>query len=169
MLTQDSIEMHFLRYSLERMNAPVLEAQARASHEITHCARHHRFARLRFRRNASRNVYGNSSDVVALHLNFASMQTAAYSDAKWSHRFGNRGSASHRSRRAVKSRHKPVAEIFDFMPSKSRDLLPHRLVMEIEQRAPFAVAEFASPLCRIDNVGEHNGRQHPISLDIAAA
>src|SRR5438477_96661 len=85
-LTQDSIEMHFLRYSLERMNAPVLEAQARASHEITHCARHHRFARLRFRRNASRNVYGNSSDVVALHLDFASMQTAAYSDAKWSHR-----------------------------------------------------------------------------------
>src|SRR5689334_23455227 len=101
-------------------------------------------------------MYSNSSDVVALHLNFTSMQTAAYSDAKSSHRLRNRGSASHRSRRAVKGRHKPVAEIFDFMPPKSRDLLPHRIVMAVEQRAPFAVAEFASPLCRIDNIGEHN-------------
>ena len=71
------------------MNAPVVEAQARARYEIAHRARHHCFARFGFRCDACRNVHGDTGDIAPIHLNFAGVQATAHGDAQRSQRFRN--------------------------------------------------------------------------------
>src|SRR5438067_11242674 len=78
------------------------------------------------------------------------MQSAAHCNAERAHRFGYRGSAAHRPRRTVEGRHEAVAEVLDLAPAKPLQLLPHRLVVAIEQRAPLPVAKLGGAPRRID-------------------
>src|SRR5437762_13298852 len=96
------------------------------------------------------------------------MQSAAHYNAERAHRFGYRGSAAHRPRRTVEGRHEAVAEVLDLAPAKPLQLLPHRLVVAIEQRAPLPVAKLGGAPRRIDDVGEHDRREHPVHILLAA-
>ena len=72
------------------------------------------------------------------------------------------------TRRAIECREKPVAQVLHFEPTKAGEKLTHRAVVTFAQRAPFAVAKCSSTPRRVDNVGEHDCRQDPVDLDLAA-
>src|SRR5712691_1020689 len=122
------------------MQTAVAEAQARASDEVAHRARHQRLAGFGHRGDARGDMHGNAADIVAFQLDLAGVESAAHADPKRLHHFGYRRGAAHGAGGAVEGGEKPVAEVFHFMPAKPRELLAHGFVMSIEQRAPLAVA-----------------------------
>ena len=58
--------------------------------------------------------------------------------------------------------------MFDLVAAEAGKLLPHRIVVAVEQGAPLSVAELGGPLCRIDDIGEHHCGQYPIDIRLAA-
>src|SRR6476661_7317770 len=96
------------------------------------------------------------------------MEATAHLQAQGLDCFGDSGGAAHRPRWPVERRKKSVPEALDLAPSKYRELLPYRVVMLVEQALPFPVPEFRRPLSRLDDVGEQDGRKHPVCLDLPA-
>ena len=78
----DSVKAHLLRQTFQRMSAAILKAQTGAGHQVADRARHDRFSRFRLGRDARRDMHGDAGDVVALQLDLARVEIAAYRDAE---------------------------------------------------------------------------------------
>src|SRR6516164_782951 len=167
-LSQYRIEMHTSGQTTQRVPAAVREAEAGAGDEIAHRARHQRLARRSHRDDAGRGVNGDATDIVFGQLDLAGMQSGAHRDAQGLDGAGDRCRATHSPRRAVERREEAIAQLFHLSAAEPPDLLAYCRVMAVEQHTPLAVAELGGALRRVDDVGEHDRRQHAIDLDLAA-
>src|SRR3990172_6715412 len=70
------------RDALERVNALVLEGDARTSHEVFHGAGDHDLAGAGRRRHAGANVHGDAADIVADHLALAGVEPGSRLDSQ---------------------------------------------------------------------------------------
>src|SRR6266567_1167782 len=107
----------------------ILKTQAGTRDEVAHGARDERFPRIGLRRDACRDVNGNSHDIVPLQLDFASMEAATHRYAERPHRLRNCDGTTHRPCWAVERREKAVAEALDLLAAEAGKLLPHGLVV----------------------------------------
>jgi hypothetical protein len=81
---------------------------------------------------------------------------------------GNGAGTTHAPGGAVEGREHAVAKVLDLLSAKSGELPAHRAVVAVEQSVPAAIAQFGRALGRVDDVGEHHGRQDSVDLGLAA-
>src|SRR5437763_6414505 len=121
------------------MPAAIPESQAGTSNEITHGARHQHLTRGGCFRHARGDVHRDASDIVRCHLYLSGMKPAAHLDPERPQSIGYRGSASHSTGRPVECREKAVAEVLHSASAEPFDLLPHSIIVALEQSAPVPV------------------------------
>src|ERR1051326_5040490 len=96
------------------------------------------------------------------------MEAAAYVEAHRLACFRNCGGAAYRPGGSIKCRKKSIAKALDLAPTKSRQLLPHRFVMPIQQGLPVPVSQLGPSLCRLKDVSEQDSSKHAVRLNLGA-
>src|SRR3954454_24244401 len=70
--------------------------------------------------------------------------------------------ATYRTCRTIESGEKSIACAIDFPPAVAHELAANDRVVTLEQIAPLPVTKIDRPGRRVDNVGEQDGREHPV-------
>ena len=110
------------------------------------------------------DVDADSTDVVPAQLNLARMDGRPDFEAQGGQRAVEREGTAEGSGRSVKPRQHAVASRLYELAVPPLDLGPRELVVAVEQLAPTAIAQLGCACRRVDEVGEHDGREHAIGI-----
>ena len=144
------------------MLSAVLELDAGARDEVCDGSRHEYLRRAGEGGDASTEVDCDSADVLAAQFDLSGVNPGADFDPKGCESVADRAGAIDRAGGPVKGRQRAVAGCLDLDAAKTGQLRAHDSVMVVEQVPPALVAEFCRSCCGSDDVGEHDGRQHPL-------
>src|SRR6266581_4701649 len=103
-------------YALQRMDAALLEGQARAGHEVLHGVRDEHFAGLRQRRDARADVDSDAAKLRPHHLALAGMEPGADLEPEAPDAVADRARGAYTPSRPVEGREETVARCVDFAP-----------------------------------------------------
>ena len=95
-------------------------------------------------------------------LALAGVDAGADRDAGAARALGDAERAADRPRRPVEGGEEAVAHRLDLVAAVGGELGADERVVGVEQLAPRAVADLGRALGRADDVGEQDGRQHPL-------
>jgi len=146
------------------MLSSLVEAQARASHQVLHRSRHKDLACCGKCSDPCGNVDGDASHVRFSNLDLAGMQAAANFNVQWADSLGNRASTADRASWPVESGKKSVSKRSNFAAPVTREFTSHGGVMSVQQIVPAVVTHFLSPRGRAHNVCEQNGRKDAVAF-----
>ena len=144
------------------MLSSLVEAQARARHEVLHRSRHKDLACCGKCSDPCGNVDGDASHVRFSNLDLAGMQAAANFNVQWADSLGNRASTADRASWPVESGKKSVSKRSNFAAPVTREFASHGGVMSVQQIVPAVVTHFLGPRGRAHNVCEQNGRKKSV-------
>ena len=142
----------------------VLEVDARAGDQVLDRARDEHFARPGQRAHPRPDVDRDAADVGVDDLELAGVQAGAHLQAEPSHFGLGRPGAADRTAGSVEGREESVPERLDLLAAMALELAPHHTVMGGHQVSPAAVAQLGGLARGVDDVGEHDGGQHPLGL-----
>lgn len=158
----DCVQLPCAGNSLEGELSSTLELQWGAGNEIHDRSRHQHLASLGLGRHASPDVHGDPADVVAAKLDFAGVNADPNFETQRIERTVKTAPALHGASRAVKRGEDTVAGRLDQAATVPLDLVPYHQIALVEELPPLAVTDGCGLLCGAHDVGEHDGRQHPV-------
>jgi hypothetical protein len=148
------------------VRAPILEGEPRAGDEVSDGRRHEHLAWLRVRGDSGTRVHRDPGHLPVDELALSGVQADAHVEPELAHGLGDRTSALDRPGRTVEGCEETVAGRIHFLAAEPDQLPAHQLVVAQQKLSPGPVAERRRPLGRADDVGEKDGGQHPVELEL---
>jgi hypothetical protein len=148
--------------ALQGVRSAVIETQTRSGDEVLDSAGYQYLARPGERCHARADMDGNSGDVVAAAIAFAGVHSCAHIQAKLAVAIDRRDRAPDRAGGHVEGGEDSVARRVDLAATKTHERSADALIVRLEQVAPGIIADFGQDRGRIDDVGEHDGREYPL-------
>src|SRR4029077_9417607 len=158
----------FARYALEVVRTAIDELKSGARDQIFDRARYHHLVRSCDRGDARRDMHRDSANVAANQLTLAGMQPSANLQAQRLHLFAHRAGATHGARRAVEGGKQTVACGVHLVGAERGQFFPQHRVVVAEHLAPSRVTQFGGTFGGPNNVGEHDGGEHPVRFEKSA-
>jgi hypothetical protein len=113
---------------------------------------------------ATRDMYGDATDVLTRELDLARVQTRPDFDPKRPDRTRDGAGAADRHRGPVERGEQTVAREFDLAALVPLELPPYDLVVRVEEGALGAIPERGETLGRADDVGEEHGGEDAVDF-----
>src|SRR3954447_11336725 len=154
----DREEGPLARDALELVDPALVEPKSGTDDEVTQRLGDDNFARSREVADASPDVDGDATHVVAAYFAFAGVQAGPDLEPEWLYRVANRDRAPDRSLRPVERGEKAVARGAHLATAVAHQLGSDHRIVCVQQRTPVPVAHLRGSTRRIDDVREqHRG------------
>ncbi len=150
--------------ALQQVTPPRLELKSRAGDEIADGAGHEHLRRRGERGDAGGNVNRDPSKVVAANLALTGVNTDSNLDADVVQAFSHSPAKSNGPARPVERSEEPIAGRVHLSSTKPCELPANLAIVSIQHRPLAAVSELSRSAGRVDDVGEHQGREDPIDV-----
>ena len=111
-------------------------------------------------------MYCEAADVVAAQLALPDVQPSTDLDSELGDAVEDGFSTADSSRRPVEHRQHPIAGRFHPAAAKARHLARTDLVMGVEELSPAPITGLGGKSGGVDDVGEENGREDPVLVDV---
>ena len=142
------------------MVATVVEVGGTSEHHVAHGGRRPELAVGRGLLDSRSEVHGDTGDVeVITDLDLPGVHAGADLDAESGELVAQRTTTIDALRRCIEHDQQPIAGALDHSATVVIDQLASKPVVVIEHGAPRGVAERARRAGRVDDVGEHDGRE----------
>jgi hypothetical protein len=141
------VDAPFARNAFQGLGTTIIEAQARAGHEILDCVRYEHFTGTGQRSDTRANVNSYTANVVAHHFAFPGMQPSTDIDAERAYSVVDGASATNTARRIIKGGKNTVTGRLNLASAKAREIPPDCGMMIVKEIAPTAIAKRGSLLC----------------------
>jgi len=149
---------------LERVDAPVVEGDAAAGHEVAHRGRHVDLPGSGERRDPGADVHRVPRAAVAPKLALADVQPRSDPEIETVGRVDDGLRALDPARGTVEPGEHPVARGVDEHPAVPFDLDSRSTVVRVDQLPPAPVSDLRDSPRGIDDVGEQHGCEHAIDV-----
>ena len=116
-------------------------------------------------RDPCSDVDREACDVIRHNLDLADVEPGTDLEPEVPDLVADRRGTANRPRRAVERGQKPSPMTLTSVPPKRVELVPDDPVVVRQQPLPSAVSQFGRQLRRPDDVGEHQGREHPAWIE----
>jgi hypothetical protein len=117
--------------------------------------------------DARADVYSHPGDIVTAHFDLAGVNTHPNLDAEHPGCVDKGVGARDRGAGAGEGRDESVTGGVHFEAAEPFEFVTHDGVVVVQQVPPSAVAEHRGALGRADDVGEHDGGEHPLGAETA--
>jgi hypothetical protein len=115
-------------------------------------------------RDPRRDVYCHACDVIASQLDLTGVQASPDLKADARDCIADRSCSPHRAGRPIERGEESVAGGLDLAPAAACQGGPHEPIVLVQQCAPLPVAERGRTNRRVHDIGEQDGRKHPVRL-----